>query len=336
MPAVTKGKVLVTGCNGFVALWVVKQLLEDGYAVRGTVRRESATPYVKDLFKSYGDRFEVMIVPDITKEHAFDEVVKGIDAIEHLASPFYLTADDPQEIIGPAVAGTVGILQSALAHANDTVRRVVITSSCAAVLTDDPDLSKSRTFDETHWNEHAMRDVAERGRAASQPSKYQASKTLAERAAWDFDVVALNPPFIYGPWLHEVKTAEQLNTSMLAFYNTVIKGTKTPEQLAREGQSWVDVRDIAVAHSRALQREEAGDERIIVSSGPWNWQDFVNAARKVEPSLPAGNTAYSSETAVYHTCFDNGKSKRLLGMDYRTMDEATRDIIAQFREKGWL
>ena len=66
MPAVLKGKILVSGCNGFVAVWVVKQLLEDGYTVRGTVRKASAIPYLKDLFSSYGDRFEVVIVPDIT------------------------------------------------------------------------------------------------------------------------------------------------------------------------------------------------------------------------------------------------------------------------------
>ena len=67
MPAVNKGKVLVTGCNGYVAVWVVKTLLEEGFSVRGTVRRESAIPHLKELFSSYGDKFEVVIVPDITK-----------------------------------------------------------------------------------------------------------------------------------------------------------------------------------------------------------------------------------------------------------------------------
>ncbi|EKM51496.1 uncharacterized protein PHACADRAFT_199005 [Phanerochaete carnosa HHB-10118-sp] len=346
MPAVPKGTVLVSGCNGYVAVWVVKQLLEDGYTVRGTVRRESSIPYLKDLFGSYGDRFENIIVPDITKEGAFDEAVKGVDAIEHTASPFHLNADDPQEIIGPAVSGTVGMLQSALKHANGTVRRVVVTSSCSAVLTEDPDLTKSHTFSEVNWNEAAIQDVRENGRNAEPIDKYHASKALAERSAWEFaqkhkgeakfDVVAINPPYVYGPWLHDVKRVEDLNTSMIAFYDAVIKGNKTPEEFATGGQSWVDVREVAVGHVRALQREEAGGERIITSSGPWNWQDFVNAAHKIEPSLPAGNTAYDPKTAVYHTCFDNSKSKRLLGLDYRTIEETTRDSVAQFKEKVWL
>ncbi|GJE89213.1 aldehyde reductase [Phanerochaete sordida] len=346
MPAVTKGKVLVSGCNGFVAVWVVKQLLEDGYTVRGTVRKDSAIPYLKDLFKSYGDRFEVVIVPDITKDGAFDDAVKGVDAIEHLASPFHMHADDPQELIGPAVAGTLSVLRSALAHGNATVRRVVITSSCAAVLTEDPDLSKARTYAEGDWNELAIDDCAQNRRGADQASKYHASKALAERAAWEFaashrgeamfDVVALNPPYVYGPWMHDVKNAEQLNTSMFAFWDAVIKGNKSMEELATEGQSWVDVRDLAHAHALALQRPEAGGERIIVSSGPWNWQDFVNTAHALEPSLPAGNTAYDPKTAVYHTSFDNSKSRRVLGIEYRTMEECTRDSLAQFKAKGWM
>lgn len=327
MPAVPQGKVLVTGCNGYVAVWVVKQLLEDGYSVCGTVRRASAVAYLQWLFESYGSRFEVVIVPDITTGGAFDDAVKGVDAIMHLASPFHLRADDPQELIGPAVAGTRSILASALAHGNASVRRVVITSSCAAVLEEDPDLSKSRTFREADWNELAISDVAGRGRAADQANKYHASKALAERAAWAFaaehagkarfDVVALNPPYVYGPWLHQVEAPEQLNTSMLAFWDAVIKGNKTMEELATEGQSWVDVRDLAVAHVLALKREEAGGERIIVSSGPWNWQDFVTAAHELEPALPAGNTSYNPATAVYHTCFDNSKSQRVLGIEYR-------------------
>lgn len=137
------------------------------------------------------------------------------------------------------------MLQSALTSANDTVRRVVITSSCSAVLTEDPDLTTSRTFSEADWNEAAIQDVKDHGRDASQIDKYHASKALAERAAWtfakehegkaSFDVVAINPPYVYGPWLHDVKRPEDLNTSTAEFYKAVIKGAKTAEELATEG-----------------------------------------------------------------------------------------------------
>lgn len=68
MPSVASGsKVLVTGANGFVAVWLVHELLASGYSVRGTVRSESKAKYVRTLFASYGDHFEIVIVPDITK-----------------------------------------------------------------------------------------------------------------------------------------------------------------------------------------------------------------------------------------------------------------------------
>lgn len=259
MPAVTKGKVLVTGANGYIALWVVKALLDQGYSVRGTVRAESKVAHLKETFKEYGDKLEVVVVPDITKvrqirypllrqmltarrrlqEGAFDEAVKGVDAIEHTASPFHFNVKDPQELIAPAVAGTGNILLSTLQHANDTVKRVVITASCASVLTQD---TVPRTFSEKDWNDKSVKEVEEKGSAAAPHEMYRASKTLAERAAWkfveinkgklNFDVVVLNPPFVFGPVMHEVNTPDALNTSMLDWYNTVVKGTRTPEQLA--------------------------------------------------------------------------------------------------------
>lgn len=67
MVAVQQGKVLVTGANGFIAVWVVKSLLDQGYSVRGTVRSASKSKHLQELFSKYGDKLEVVVVPDITK-----------------------------------------------------------------------------------------------------------------------------------------------------------------------------------------------------------------------------------------------------------------------------
>ena len=88
-------KVLVTGANGYLATWVVKKYLEAGYSVRGTVRSLSKSAFLNDKFANYGDRFELVIVEDITKDGAFDEAVKGVDAIAHTASPFHFKATNP-------------------------------------------------------------------------------------------------------------------------------------------------------------------------------------------------------------------------------------------------
>ncbi|GJE86730.1 aldehyde reductase [Phanerochaete sordida] len=342
MPAVAQGKVLVTGANGYIAVWVVKTLLDQGYSVRGTVRRESAIPHLKETFKEYADKLELIVVPDITKDGAFDEAVKGVDAIEHTASPFHMNAKEPDELIIPAVRGTRSVLQSALQF-GDRVRRVVITSSTASVLTDD---GLPHVFTEADWNDRAVQDIAAQGAAAPPHTIYRASKTLAERAAWQFveenkekvqfDVVALNPPYVWGPFLHEVDKPENLNTSVLDWYNTIVKNTRTPEQLVSITSSWVDVRDIALAHALSLQKPEAGGERIIISGGYWTWQDWINAARKYEPSLPAGNTSYDPKSVVYKTRYDASKSERILGITYHSMDESAADIVKQLKEKGWL
>lgn len=176
--------------------------------------------------------------PNGLQEGAFDDAVKGVDAIAHTASPFHFNVKDPQELIVPAVAGTGSILQSALKFANDTVKRVVITSSTAAVFYP---VTEARVFDETDWNEASIREVETLGAGAAPSAMYRASKTLAERAAWKFvennkgklnwDLAVVNPPFVYGPVLHEVSSPESLNTSMLEWYDVVVKKSKTNEQL---------------------------------------------------------------------------------------------------------
>ena len=117
MPTVNKGsKVLVSGANGYLAMWVVRTLLERGFSVRGTVRTEDKGESMKEYFKSlgYGDEVEVVVVDDIEKvgdlvsfdhtssdmtfgfkEGAFDDAVKGVDAIAHTASPFHFNPKVP-------------------------------------------------------------------------------------------------------------------------------------------------------------------------------------------------------------------------------------------------
>ena len=88
-------KVLVTGANGYIATWITKKYLEAGYSVRCTVRSLSKSAFLNDNFAHYGDRFELVVVEGITKDGAFDEAVKGVDAIAHTASPFHVESANP-------------------------------------------------------------------------------------------------------------------------------------------------------------------------------------------------------------------------------------------------
>ncbi len=90
-------KVLVTGANGYLATWIVNKYLEAGYSVRGTVRSLFKGASLKDRFAHYGDRFELVVVEDITKDGAFDEAIRGIEAVAHIASPFHYNAINPTQ-----------------------------------------------------------------------------------------------------------------------------------------------------------------------------------------------------------------------------------------------
>ena len=119
------------------------------------------------------------VVPNL-QDDAFTEHVKDVDAIAHTASPFHMQAIEPDDIIGPAVAGTLSVLKAAAAHGR-AVKRVTVLSSTAA-------LNRAVTtpvfLDETAWNEESPAEVKAQGRDAPALAKYRASKTLAERAAW--------------------------------------------------------------------------------------------------------------------------------------------------------
>ncbi|KAH8102011.1 hypothetical protein DFH11DRAFT_1786495 [Phellopilus nigrolimitatus] len=259
----------------------VQDLLERGYSVRGTVRAESKAAHVRSLFKAYADKLEIVEVPDITQPGAFDAAVQGVDAIAHTASPFHFKADDPNELIEPAVKGTVGILESALKYVGPQLQRIAVLSSCASVA----NASDRGELDEHSWNEESTAEVRAQGRAAEQSAKYHASKALAEKAAWDFaeqhmseiswDLVALNPPFVLGPILHEVASPAALNSSVAFFYEAILTQKKTPEQLASFQGSWVDVRDVSLGHVCALEVPAAGGQRFILSAGAFIWQDWL-------------------------------------------------------------
>lgn len=120
------------------------------------------------------------------------------------------------------------------------------------------------------------------------------------------------------------------------------------------------MRDFALAHVLAIQKEAAGGERIIVAAGTWKWQDWsaylvffflcikaielirgphfpsVNAARAIEPRLPEGDTSYNHDTAVHLSNYDHSKAERLLGLKPRTIAETTKDVITVFQSKGWV
>ncbi|RDX50525.1 NAD dependent epimerase/dehydratase [Lentinus brumalis] len=339
MPPIKSGKVLVTGVNGFIAGWVAQELLAQGFSVRGTVRSAEKATSIQKVFAAYADRFEFAVVEDITLPGAFDDAVKGVDAIAHLASPVRVTATDPEELIRPALGGTTSVLRSASAPGS-SVKRIVYVSSLAAVV--DSRRPKPIVYTEADWNETEPAEVKEKGSEASPAAMYRTSKTLAEQAAWDmyregrekgtigWDLVTLCPPWTFGPTLGAT-TPEDLNVSIGTWYANCIKEDHdfTPWSM---GPSWVDVRDFATATFLSLTKPEAGGERFIISRSPFYWKQWITIARRLLGKPESGDDESYPE---FEIVYNSQKSKDVLGLRYRDMEETAASMIADFKAKGW-
>ncbi|KAK7456481.1 hypothetical protein VKT23_010731 [Stygiomarasmius scandens] len=342
----TESTILVTGSNGFLATWIVDNLLKRGYNVRASVRNANKGKHLQEIFKSFGNRLQIFPTGDMSKAGAFDEAVKGVDGIIHSAAQVHLDAVEPKDIVEPAIGGNLNVLESALKY-GDRLKRIVITSSCAAIIAQ---AFEPVTISEKDWNESAVNECEEKGKDASGLAKYGASKTLAEKAGWDFyerhkseigwDITFLNPPWIFGPLLHEVSSIKNLNSSNAFWYNAITKGDgggASPRVSPSHG--WVDVRDVALAHVFSFEVENAGGERIILCAGPFVFQDAIDAVNKLQPTpWPSHKEPLSNGDAgekEYRITWNTEKEKRIFGIKFRTHEEMAQDILTDWENKGW-
>ncbi|KAF8342995.1 D-lactaldehyde dehydrogenase [Cantharellus anzutake] len=345
MPAVQPpAVVLVTGASGFIAAWIIQRLLEARFNVVGTVRSHDKGKFLQELYKGFGDKFTYAIIEDIAKNGAFDEAVKNVDVVVHTASPIHFSAKSPDEYNVPAIRGTVGVLES-VANNGAKVKRVIITSSVSSVLHPAPD---GYAYTEDDWNDHDVKQVEEKGDKASPVSMYNASKVLAERAAWKFiegnkdkiafDLVTIMPSFVLGPTIHQVKDASSLNTSISLFRKYIIANAlpapPSKESLLTSPGGYVDVRDVAEAHVQSILRDQAGDQRFITSAGSFHWQEFLNHLIGT-PLEDAVNKGYPSEPSLTpNPPYSNGeKATKILGIQYIDKKQVAHDTTSSLIQR---
>ena len=271
--------VLVTGGSGFIATHCILQLLAAGYRVRTTVRSLKREPEVRAVLKAAGaDAGErlAFFAADLTADAGWTEAAAGCDFVLHVASPFPVNVPKHEdELIVPAREGALRVLRAAR---DAGVKRVVQTSSFAAVGYGHPQMD--RAFDEHDWT-----IVDGPGLTA-----YAKSKTLAERAAWDFmareggdmELAVVNPVGVFGPIL-----GADFSTS-IEIVKRMMDGALPA--LPRITFGVVDVRDVADLHLRAMTHPEAAGERFLAVAGDFlSMRDIAlvlkrrlgNAARRV-------------------------------------------------------
>ena len=281
MKQIDKSKpILVTGANGFVASWLVKKLLEEGLTVHAAVRNPSQKEKVQHLLdtaeKSRGTL--KLFSGDLLKEGSYQEAMEGCELVYHTASPFSLNVKDAKkDLLEPAEKGTANVLLTA--NKVESVKRVVVTSSCAAIYSDASDCAKAPngTLNESIWNTTASEHY--------QPYSY--SKTIAEKKAWEiaqaqsrWDLVTINPSFVMGPSLNTQSNTSESFKVLKQIGDGIFKGGAP-----RLGIGVVDVRDVAEAHFQAGFNPEAKG-RYITSAHNTDLFEMTQQLRpKYEPSF---------------------------------------------------
>ncbi|KAI0359675.1 NAD-P-binding protein [Trametes cingulata] len=342
-------KVLVTGANGYVGCWVVRALLDKGYSVRAAVRTQKKADTLSALIAakhpSAASAFECAVVADITLEEALDELMDGVQGVVHTATPVTFSLEDPEDYIRPAVVGTLNIVRGAAKHG---VKRVVITSSVGAIA--ESFTEETRVYTEEDWNEHAVDTVRKLGKEATGYLKYGASKVLAEQAAWEYykdnkdnlpyELSVVAPAWILGPIPDDPPSPAAFATPSPILEWEQLFMVPPPEKPHPAVFNYVDIRDVTEMHLRALERPEAAGERFISNSLVCTWQDWFNAAHELNvlPGLPKLHppAPVDREHLPPHPIFSNEKAQRLLGIGFKTIPETLKDLVEDFRGRGWL
>ncbi|KAI8581786.1 hypothetical protein K450DRAFT_231178 [Umbelopsis ramanniana AG] len=334
-------RVLVTGVNGFIASHVADQLLRAGYKVTGTVRNQAKAESLQSLTDKYGsDDFKVIIVRDLEKEGAFDEAVKDVDAIAHVASPVTFNPENPiRDVLNPAINGTMSLLQSAH-KCGKNVKHVVVTSSVAAAVT--PFEEGSYNYTEKDWNRTSYGEVSQwkEGEPINGPVAYAASKVAAEQAVFkfqkdvspNFSINTILPGTTFGAVITEIKSANELTGSPM-WTAEYYSGQSTDVTTAWVYHHYVNVQDVALAHVRAIERgSETNGERFMVVGGSYALQEKVDIMRKHYPERK--DIIVEGTPGKYPTLeqtLDGSKTARLLGIQYKTFEPSLIECVESIK-----
>lgn len=341
--------VCVTGASGYIASWIVKYLLEDGFTVHATVRDSNKSASVAHLWKAAdGAKGTLKLFDaDLMTAGSFKAAIEGCELVIHTASPFVIKGfQDAQEaLIRPAVEGTANVLNSC--HDVESVRRVVLTSSVASIYGDAVEVlnAPGGVFTEKLWNETS----------SEKHQPYSFSKVMAERKAWEicknqsaWDLVVINPSLVMGPSL----TTQTQSTSIDVMRDLGNGRQRTGVPMLEFGI--VDVREVARAHILAGLNSEA-QGRYILSAHTASLLQMAMILRSRFPKYPlpknqlpkflvkllapiaAGvSREFIQKNVGYFLKFDNSRSMLSLGVQYRPLTETLCDHFAQMIDDGLL
>ncbi|KAG6679252.1 hypothetical protein I3842_14G120900 [Carya illinoinensis] len=315
--------VCVTGASGYIASWLVKFLLQRGYTVRASVRDPNDPKKTSHLLALDGAKERLhLFKANLLEEGSFDAAIQGCEGVFHTASPFYHDVKDPEaELLDPAVKGTLNVLNSCTK--SSSVKRVVLTSSIAAVAFNGRPRTPDVVVDETWFSDPEICKEAKQW--------YVLSKTLAEEAAWKFakenglDMVAINPSMVIGPLLQPT-----LNTSAAAISN-LVNGAQAFPNLSF---GWINVKDVANAHVQAYEIPSASGRYCLVERVAHN-SEVVRILSELYPSLQLPEKCADDKPFVptYQVSKEKAKS---LGIEFIPLDVSLKETVDSLKEKNFV
>lgn len=326
--------VFVSGATGYIAQHIVKTLLENNYKVVGSVRSTEKGEKLAKLLHSTNFNYEV--VNDIQKEGSFNEALKKhpeVTVFLHTASPFhYKSKDVEKEMMIPAVNGTKNALKAIKEYAPQ-VRRVVVTSSIAAIKVEAKENDSTFVTTEETWNPISWEE------ALTNPILgYRGSKTFAEKAAWEFVEMekplfilsTVNPVIVFGPQAFDSEVKETLNTSA-EIINNLLK-LKPDDPVLPLNNAFIDVRDVAKAHVVAFESNNAANQRLLLSESKFSSQLVLDLVHKNFPQfksrIAVGTPGiYPDTSGLCKT--DNSKTRAIVGFPFIPLEKSVVDTVQQ-------
>ncbi|KAI3906365.1 hypothetical protein MKW92_017891 [Papaver armeniacum] len=315
----------VTGGTGFIASYIVKELLEKGHRVRATVREPDNVEKVGFLWEMAGAKERLQLVKaDLMVDGSFDDAVNGVDGVFHTASPVLVpyNNDIQATLIDPSTKGTGNVLKSC--STASSVKRVVLTSSCSAVRYRS-DVQQVSPLNESHWSDLEY--------CKKYNLWYPYAKTLAEQEAWKLakecgiDLVVVNPSFVVGPLIAPSPT------STLQLILGITKGVKGDYPKFTVG--FVHINDVVAAHILAMEESKASG-RLICSSSVANFSDIIEMLKSKYPSYPFENKYDDRIGDDNPHSMDCSKIHQLGLPPFKTIPEMFEDCIKSFQDKGFL